>query len=84
MISGGKDPVLGALRQQLPTGMPEFVDFCGEKLYPEAFRTARKMGLVESEATECAMRVVRAVTQQMAAAFKRAHMRDAMPPRGKS
>lgn len=81
MMKGEKDPALAAMRQQLPTGMPEFVDYCGEKLWPEAIRTARRMGLTESEAKECGLRVIRAVTKQMSAAFKRAHMRDAMPPR---
>lgn len=84
MMKGEKDPALAAMRQMLPTGMPEFVDFCGEKLWPESYKAARKMGLTESEAKECAIRVVRAVTQQMGAAFKRGHMRDAMPPRRKS
>lgn len=84
MMDGEKDPVLEALRAQLPPGVSEFVDYAKESLWPVTERCARKMGLTPTESRECAVRVVRAATQQMAAAFKRAHMRDAMPPTRKS
>lgn len=76
MNDGEKDPVLEALRAQLPPGVGDFVDYCRASLWPTTERLARKMGLTPTEAREAAQRVVRAATQQMSAAFKRVHMRD--------
>lgn len=76
MNDGEKDPVLGALKSQLPPGVGDFVDYCSASLWPVSERLARKMGLTPSEAREAAQRVVRAATQQMSAAFKRSRMRD--------
>lgn len=75
-MDGDKDPVLEALKGQLPPGVGDFVDYCSASLWPVSERLARKMGLTPSESREAALRVVRAATQQMAAAFKRAKMRD--------
>ncbi len=76
MNDGEKDPVLAALKGQLPPGVGDFVDYCSASLWPVTERLARKIGLTPSEAREAAQRVVRAATQQMSAAFKRAKMRD--------
>lgn len=71
-----KDPAFAALTATLPPGASDFMDFTMDRLYPVAWKCAKKMGLTHGEAEEAAVRVVQAANGQLASALKRATMRE--------